>query len=80
MTTSMFTDRYDHFRQMLVKRRKAIKLSQENLGKKVDTDQSTVSKMERGVRRIDVVEMIDMAEALGLDPHDIITELQKIKS
>ncbi len=80
MTASIFTDRYKKMLEILSKGRKSKKMSQGDLGKKIDISQPDISKMERGIRRIDVVEMMDMAEALDLDSHDIISELQKIKS
>jgi transcriptional regulator with XRE-family HTH domain len=36
--------------------------------------QTFVSKCERGERRIDVVEFVDYAEALGVDPEALFSE------
>lgn len=80
MTASMYTGRYKKLRSILVKRRRALGLNQTEVAKKIGVRQPDISKMERGTRRIDVVEMMALAKVLGLDPHDIINELQKIKS
>jgi hypothetical protein len=37
--------------------------------------QSFVSKFERGERRLDVVELLDVAAALGIDPCDVLREI-----
>ena len=63
----------------LIQARKEAGMSQDDLGKRIGTDQSTVSKIERGVRRLDVVEMLEVAEVLGFDPHEVIDNLLKIK-
>ena len=38
---------------------------------------SFVSKFERGERRLDLIEFIDVARALGVDPHYLIRELER---
>jgi len=52
-------------------------LSQEDLAKKLGWDQTYVSKIERGVRRVDVVELIAIGEVLGIDPGEFISELHR---
>lgn len=64
---------------MLINTRQTAGMSQGELGKKIGTDQSTISKIERGVRRLDVVEMLDIAEVLEFDPHEVIDKLLQIK-
>lgn len=38
--------------------------------------QSYVSKYERGERRLDVVEFLEIARVIGLDPHELLRELE----
>jgi transcriptional regulator with XRE-family HTH domain len=45
------------------------------LAKKLKKPQSYVSKYERGERRLDVVEFLDIAKALGTDEHEIIRKV-----
>ncbi len=80
MTASVYTERYIKFRKLLVAYRKKAGLTQKELGKLIGKHQSDVSKYERGVRRLDVVEMIAIAEALDVDPHGIITKIHDVKS
>jgi transcriptional regulator with XRE-family HTH domain len=52
-------------------------LSQRDLAKKLKRIHTFVSKYERGERRLDVIEFLDIAKALGADPHEIINKLIK---
>lgn len=53
---------------MLVDARKAAGLSQSSLADLLHRHQQFVSRYETGERRLDVVEFIDIARALALDP------------
>ena len=59
----------------LVSARKAARLSQDELASRLKTSQTVIARIEIGERRIDVVEFIDLAKALRLDPRTILTEL-----
>jgi transcriptional regulator with XRE-family HTH domain len=75
MPKSVFTKRYKTFRDELENARLEAGLSQAQLAKKVGWDQTYVSKIERGVRRVDVIELIAICEAIGLDPAEFIRGL-----
>lgn len=79
MTRSVHTQRYAAFRRGLLEARKAAGLSQEALGKMLGRPQSFVSKYEAGERRLDVVEFLEVAEVLGIDPARFIAELLGVK-
>ena len=68
MPKSVFTDKYEQFRLLLVEARTNAGLSQARLAKKLGRPQSFVSKYERGERRLDVVEFEQVAHALAVDP------------
>ena len=55
--------------------RKAARLSQDELALRLKTSQTVIARIEIGERRIDVIEFIDLAKALRLDPRTILTEL-----
>jgi transcriptional regulator with XRE-family HTH domain len=55
--------------------RKERDLSQEEVSIKLRRPQTYVSKIERGERRMDVIEFLDLSKALELDPLKI---LQKV--
>lgn len=76
MPKSVFTKRYAIFREQLQEARTAAGLSQEQLAKKMGWDQTYVSKIESGVRRVDVVELIGICEVLGLEASQFVKGLQ----
>jgi len=59
----------------LVEAREAEGLKQTELGELLGRPQSFVSNYERGQRRLDVIEFIEIAKALGLDPVAVVREL-----
>ena len=75
MTKSVFTKKYERFLSILSDLRKEKGLSQAQLAKKLKKPQSFVSKYERGERRLDVVEFLDVAKILDADPCEIIRQI-----
>lgn len=61
-------------RRLLIDARDAAGLTQAALGERLGRNQSFVSSYERG-RGIEVVELIEIAEALGLDAKAVLDEL-----
>jgi transcriptional regulator with XRE-family HTH domain len=55
--------------------RKSAGLSQEELASRLKTSQTVIARIEIGERRIDVIEFIDLAKVLRLDPRAMLTEL-----
>lgn len=60
---------------LLVEQRKRAGLSQADLADKLGRYQSVVSSLESGGRRVDVIELLDIAEIIGLDVHGVIDDL-----
>lgn len=61
--------------ELLVEQRNRAGLSQGQLASRLERYQSVVSSIESGGRRVDVVELIDIAEIIGLDLHRLIDDL-----
>jgi transcriptional regulator with XRE-family HTH domain len=57
--------------------RKAAGLSQEELAARLKTTQTVIARIEIGERRIDVIEFLDLARALRLDPRSMLTALME---
>ena len=55
---------------------KDAKITQQELSDKLGTPQSFVSKYESGERRLDVVELLQITEVLGIDIFPLIREIQ----
>jgi transcriptional regulator with XRE-family HTH domain len=68
MPKSVFTDAYRSFRTALIALRKERGISQVELAARLGKEQPFISRVERGERRIDVVEFYAIAQALGVDP------------
>ena len=79
MPSSVFTQRHQDFIQFLVETRKAAGVTQVQLAERLGRPQSLVSKVERGERRIDVIEFCQIAEALGHDPSKLHKEFVDLK-
>lgn len=73
----MHDPRYEIFRSLLVEIRERGKLTQVDVAKRLHKPQSYISKYERGERRLDVIEMLDIAEALEINPAHILRDLIK---
>jgi transcriptional regulator with XRE-family HTH domain len=76
MTESVYTQRYRRLRDALITGRRARKLSQSALAERLGRLQTFVSKYERGERRLDVVEFLEIARALEIDPHKVIRQVE----
>lgn len=74
MPSSLFTQRHQEFIQFLIAARKAAGVTQVELADRLGRPQSFVSKVERGERRVDVIEFCQVAEALGLKPSELLKE------
>ncbi|MEQ1782535.1 MAG: helix-turn-helix transcriptional regulator [Hyphomonadaceae bacterium] len=68
MPRSVFTQSYKSLLEVLVDMRKASGVTQVELAKRLGKPQPWVSLYERGVRRIDVIEFVAIAKALGVKP------------
>lgn len=62
--------------KLLVKERKARKIRQQELARRLHQHQSLVSRLESGERRIDVCEFLDLAEVIGFDPGVALKKIQ----
>ena len=68
MQKSLKSAEYARFIATLVAVRKNADVRQQALAKKLGRPQSFVAKYEGGERRIDVIEFVEIARALGADP------------
>lgn len=73
---SVFTSRYQTLRTLLIEARREAGLTQVELAAKLSRPQSFVSKYERGERRLDLVEFLEVADALGFQPAQFIKKLK----
>jgi transcriptional regulator with XRE-family HTH domain len=74
MQKSLKSPEYGRLIAMLVAVREAADIRQHALAKKLGRPQSFVAKYEGGERRLDVIEFIAIARALGADPVKLLRD------
>lgn len=62
--------------RVLVRAREGAGLKQSDVAAKLGMPASYLSKIENGTRRLDVIELMKIAEAVGVDPAEIVRELR----
>ena len=67
-------------REWLVSKRKEAKLTQRDLAEKLEVVHSLVGKVEKGERRLDIIEFISYCEAMDTDPCEFIKLMHNSKS
>lgn len=68
LTKSLYTNEWEALLRLLKELREERGLTQEQLAKTLGRPQSTVSKIEAGERKLDVVQFIDYLQILEVDP------------
>ena len=63
--------------EVLVEARKRAGRKQSDVAAKLGLPASYLSKIENGTRRLDVIELIQIAEAMDADPAAIVRDLQR---
>lgn len=76
LTTTIGTKRHEALIALLIEERVAAGMTQEDLADALGEYQSFVARLESGQRRIDVIEFLDIAKAVGFDPKDLIAKLE----
>jgi transcriptional regulator with XRE-family HTH domain len=79
MPRSSRSPRQARLQEILIAKRSAARLTQEEVARRLRRPQSFVSKYETGERRLDVVELIEVADAIGVDVRKLVTELIKVR-
>lgn len=75
MPQTTFTQSYRRLLDMLIELRRRSGKTQSELAKQLGKQQSFVSNMERGIRRLDVIEYCVVAKILGGNPLKMIGEV-----
>jgi transcriptional regulator with XRE-family HTH domain len=63
--------------EVLVRARERAGLKQSEVAARLELPASYLSKIENGTRRLDVIELIQIAQAMDMDPGEIVRELEK---
>jgi len=63
------------FCELMISARNEAGLTQATLAKRLDRPQSFIAKYENGERRVDVLEFVAIARAIGVDPIQLLGKL-----
>lgn len=74
MSKSIYRDEYRVLIDLLREAREQAGVTQGEVAKAFAWPQSTMSHVERGSRRLDLVEFLDYCKALGTDPSNLFAE------
>ena len=67
---------HQDIRNILIKQRKKLKLTQRDLAKKLEISHSIIGKIETGDRRLDIVELLEYANILEINTNTILEILR----
>jgi transcriptional regulator with XRE-family HTH domain len=73
-----YPELYRLFGQMLVEEREAAGLSQSEVARRLSKPPSAVWKYENGELRLDMIEFLALARAIGFEPLDFMRRLMAI--
>ena len=69
------TEQYKVVGACLAATRRGANVTQQELATRLGKPQSFVSEFERGQRRVDVIELLVISRALGVDPVELFGEI-----
>ncbi|OMQ30701.1 helix-turn-helix transcriptional regulator [Ensifer sp. 1H6] len=79
MAKTLGTPRHKALIALLIEKREAAGLTQTELAAKLGEYQSFVARLESGQRRVDVVELLEIAAILGFNPNDALDRLSALE-
>jgi transcriptional regulator with XRE-family HTH domain len=77
LSKSVHSQAQQAFCELMIEARDEAGLTQQKLANRLERQQSFVAKYEGGERRIDVIEFITIARALGADPVQLFRTLTR---
>ena len=78
MTKSLHTTAYQRLTELLLQARQKAGLTQQEVADRLNTHQSYIAKVEKGERRIDVVEFIQLVRVIGASSPALIKKIEAI--
>jgi transcriptional regulator with XRE-family HTH domain len=80
MPKAIHSARHKRLTELLIAQRREAGMTQAQVAKALGRHQPFIANIEKGERRLDIVELIDLADVLGLDLHAVIEQLKRIPS
>lgn len=76
MPKTIYRPEYDALLSLLKKHRKASGLTQVDCSRALNRPQSFMSDVEKGTRRLDIVQLRDLCGVLGISLSELVQELE----
>jgi transcriptional regulator with XRE-family HTH domain len=76
-TASLHDDAYALFIEALIDRRRDSGMSQQAVADALGWNQSIIAKIENVQRRLDIIELIRIANVIGFDPARLVREMHQ---
>jgi transcriptional regulator with XRE-family HTH domain len=80
MQKTIYTQQHQRLCELLIEARKKADLTQAEVAERLGKPQSFVAKYEGGERRLDVVEFLEVARAIGVDPLATLTAVSQTRT
>ncbi|MES1195839.1 MAG: helix-turn-helix transcriptional regulator [Steroidobacter sp.] len=80
MSKTIHRPEYRALIELLRQRREEAGLTQAQCSKAMNRTQSFMSDVENGSRRLDVIQLFDLCDALDVDVGDAITRVQAVRT
>lgn len=74
---TIYKAQYEQLIKILIDKRKQKQLTQTELALRLGKPQSYIAKIENKDRRLDVIELIELCEAMSTDASEVIKAVQK---
>jgi transcriptional regulator with XRE-family HTH domain len=78
VTKSLHTAAYRKLTELLLEARQTAGLTQQEVADRLETHQSYIAKVEKGERRIDVVELVQLARAIGVSSASLTKKIEAV--
>jgi transcriptional regulator with XRE-family HTH domain len=78
MPRTLASPRHYTLRDFIIEKREKAGLTQHEISARLKRPQSFIASIETGQRRVDVVELLELAKAIGFDPHEALRRLSKV--
>ena len=79
MPRTLSSARQARLAELLVSYREAAGMTQVDVARALGRHQPFISNIEAGQRRVDIIELLDLAAAIGFEPRELIDELAKME-
>lgn len=78
MTKTITSGKHKYLVRKITEEREKAGLLQTDVAQRLSCFQSRIARLESGDRRIDVIEYLEIAKAIGFDPIELLREIQGI--